>query len=253
MYTLLLLTSPFRPSTAAIQNILLFSMATPVLVAATHPSPLILSDVILSLTALALIAFESIADNQQFAFHAWKHGKYDARAQWPGARLAWTKDDAARGFCTRGLWSWSRHPNFFAEQSFWVSWMSPLPSLAPPYPCPCHAMPFANSLHTHSHTHTYKNLTGRTQSHPSPCLAERTRAVGSFSEEHAGRRTAYPSATVSLACPLPAFHLFDAFHRVHLGQQVPARLRRLSFTRRDVRALLDPCLGCATQFNRRET
>ena len=95
-------------------------MATPALIAATHPSPLTLSDTILSLTALSLVAFEFIADNQQFAFHSWKHGKYDARAQWPGARLAWTKDDAARGFCTRGLWSWSRHPNFFAEQSFWV-------------------------------------------------------------------------------------------------------------------------------------
>lgn len=107
-------------------------MATPALIAATHPSPLALSDIILALTALTLLAFETIADNQQFAFHAWKHGKYDARAQWPGARLAWTKDDAARGFCTRGLWSWSRHPNFFAEQSFWVGWGGA--------PSPCHVI-----------------------------------------------------------------------------------------------------------------
>jgi steroid 5-alpha reductase family enzyme len=96
------------------------------LIAATHPSPLTLSDVILALTALALLAFEFIADNQQFAFHAWKHGTYEARAHWPDARLTWSKDDAARGFCTRGLWSWSRHPNFFAEQSFWVGWVSHL-------------------------------------------------------------------------------------------------------------------------------
>ena len=108
------------PSTAAIQNVLLLLIAIPALIAATNPSSLTLSDLILSLTAIALLAFESTADNQQFAFHAWKHGSYDARAHWPGARLAWTKDDAARGFCTRGLWSWSRHPNFFAEQSFWV-------------------------------------------------------------------------------------------------------------------------------------
>jgi steroid 5-alpha reductase family enzyme len=79
-----------------------------------------LTDGVLALTALALLVWEFTADNQQFAFHAWKHGKYDPRGHWPGARLAWTKDDAARGFCTRGLWSWSRHPNFFAEQSFWV-------------------------------------------------------------------------------------------------------------------------------------
>jgi steroid 5-alpha reductase family enzyme len=111
---------PYRGHTATTQDILLFLIATPTLVAATHPSPLALSDAILTVTALALLAFEFVADNQQFAFHAWKHGTYDARAHWPGARLAWTKDDAARGFCTRGLWSWSRHPNFFAEQSFWV-------------------------------------------------------------------------------------------------------------------------------------
>ncbi|KAI0297253.1 hypothetical protein B0F90DRAFT_1575165, partial [Multifurca ochricompacta] len=105
---------------SAIQNILLLLMATPTLLAVTLPTPLTRSDGVLALTALVLLAWEFTADNQQFAFHAWKHGTYDARAHWPGARLSWTKDDAARGFCTRGLWSWSRHPNFFAEQSFWA-------------------------------------------------------------------------------------------------------------------------------------
>lgn len=113
------LLTPLR-STAAIQNALLLLIATPALIAVTHPSPLAFSDGVLALVVLALLAFEFTADNQQFAYHAWKHGTYDARAHWPGARLAWTKEDAARGFCTRGLWSWSRHPNFFAEQSIWV-------------------------------------------------------------------------------------------------------------------------------------
>ncbi|KAH9178401.1 DUF1295-domain-containing protein [Lactarius sanguifluus] len=107
---------------AVIQNVLLFLMATPTLIAATHPTPLTPADGVLAFAAVALLAWEFTADNQQFAYHAWKHKAYKASAHWPGARLAWTTDDAARGFCTRGLWAWSRHPNFFAEQSFWVSY-----------------------------------------------------------------------------------------------------------------------------------
>jgi len=135
---------------AAIQNILLLLIAAPALIAATHPSPLTLSDIILALTALTLLAFEFIADNQQFAFQAWKHGTYDARAHWPGARLAWTKEDAARGFCTRGLWSWSRHPNFFAEQSFWGV-LNLIPILALPSATamvPPHKSTLADALRT---------------------------------------------------------------------------------------------------------
>ena len=109
---------------AVIQNLLLLLLATPALIAATNPTPLTPADGVFAFAALALLTWEFVADNQQFAYHAWKHSKtavaYDVRAQWPGARLAWSADDAARGFCTRGLWAWSRHPNFFAEQSFWV-------------------------------------------------------------------------------------------------------------------------------------
>ena len=107
-----------------IQNLLLLLIATPTLIAATHPTPLTPTDGVFAIAALALLAWEFTADNQQSAYHAWKHRTaavaYDARAHWPGARLTWTEDDAARGFCTRGLWAWSRHPNFFAEKSFWV-------------------------------------------------------------------------------------------------------------------------------------
>ncbi|KAH8991353.1 DUF1295-domain-containing protein [Lactarius hatsudake] len=119
---------------AVIQNILLLLMATPTLIAATHPTPLTPTDGVLAFAAVALLAWEFTADNQQFAYHAWKHRAavaYKASAHWPGARLAWTTDDAARGFCTRGLWAWSRHPNFFAEQSFWgVLNLIPLLSLS---------------------------------------------------------------------------------------------------------------------------
>ncbi|KAI0261534.1 hypothetical protein BC834DRAFT_895764 [Gloeopeniophorella convolvens] len=104
---------------AVIQNALLLLIALPTLRAAAHPTPLTPTDYALIATALSLLAWEFTADNQQYAFHAWKRGAYRAAEHWPGARLAWTRDDATRGFVTRGLWAWSRHPNFFAEQTFW--------------------------------------------------------------------------------------------------------------------------------------
>ena len=109
------------PVPAIIQNILLLLIAAPTLTAVRQgPVPLRRSDYLLGALALLDLAWEFTADNQQFAYHAWKHGGYKAEEQWIGARLDWTKADRKRGFCTRGLWAWSRHPNFFAEQSFWV-------------------------------------------------------------------------------------------------------------------------------------
>lgn len=31
----------------------------------------------------------------------------------------WKQEDMDRGFVTSGLWAYSRHPNFFAEQAIW--------------------------------------------------------------------------------------------------------------------------------------
>lgn len=33
----------------------------------------------------------------------------------------WTRDDMERGFLTKGLWAYSRHPNFASEQAVWVT------------------------------------------------------------------------------------------------------------------------------------
>ena len=43
--------------------------------------------------------------------------KYQKKAQVP---TEYHQEDLDRGFNVVGLWSWSRHPNFAAEQSFWV-------------------------------------------------------------------------------------------------------------------------------------
>ncbi|KAI0312055.1 DUF1295-domain-containing protein [Amylostereum chailletii] len=105
---------------AGIQNFLLLMLGFPTLrVAREGPIPLTSTDYILAATALGLLAWEFTADNQQFAFHAFKAGHYRPSEHWPGAQLTWTQADKQRGFCTKGLWAWSRHPNFFAEQMFW--------------------------------------------------------------------------------------------------------------------------------------
>ena len=98
--------------------------------------PLSTSDFALAALALALLAIEFTADNQQYAYQSYKHAllakekgtksvePYDEKIHWLGARLAWTPADARRGFVTRGLWAYSRHPNFFCEQAFWVCFIS---------------------------------------------------------------------------------------------------------------------------------
>lgn len=76
------------------------------------------------------LAIEFTADNQQYAYQSHKRmGTFGG--EWPGARIAWTQADVHRGFITRGLWAWSRHPNFAAEQTFWIL-QSLFPLLATP-------------------------------------------------------------------------------------------------------------------------
>lgn len=62
---------------------------------------------------VASLALETAADEQQWRFQQAKHGKEP--------RVKEREADYARGFLTGGLFAWSRHPNFFAEQCIWVS------------------------------------------------------------------------------------------------------------------------------------
>jgi len=66
---------------------------------------------------LALIA-EFFADQQQWGFQkAKKEFENSGKEIVPEG---WNRVDLERGFCVVGLWSFSRHPNFLAEQAFWV-------------------------------------------------------------------------------------------------------------------------------------
>ncbi|KAJ1302949.1 hypothetical protein OPQ81_003243 [Rhizoctonia solani] len=126
---------------ALAQNILLFLMALPAHHALFQRDlPLGTPDYILALLTVTVLAIQFTADNQQYAFQSFKHsrpsdntrsvtngdvqsdrkaeGQFGANA-WPGARMEWTEEDVKRGFVTKGLWAWSRHPNFLCEQTFW--------------------------------------------------------------------------------------------------------------------------------------
>ena len=111
--------SPWR--LAITQNIILFLLGVPAKIAVTQPhASLGVSDYVLGAFGFLTVLTESIADNQQYSYQTFKRSGKVSPNEWVGSRIAWTKRDAERGFVTRGLWAWSRHPNFLCEQSFWV-------------------------------------------------------------------------------------------------------------------------------------
>ncbi|SIN78652.1 DUF1295 domain-containing protein [Agromyces cerinus] len=86
--------------------ILLFCLPAATVFAAGG-APLGGADVVLSIAFLALLAGETVADQQQWAFHRWKAAERAAgRTPQPG-------------FLQSGLFRFSRHPNFFFEQAQW--------------------------------------------------------------------------------------------------------------------------------------
>lgn len=66
---------------------------------------------------IALIAVEFVADQQQWNFHGAKAAYQKTAKPQPG----YSRAQLERGFNTTGLWKFSRHPNFAAEQTIWVT------------------------------------------------------------------------------------------------------------------------------------
>ncbi len=92
--------------------ILLFTL--PSIVALQHnDAPLGWADLLAAALMLFFIAFETAADIQQWNYQSRKHALIREGKPLTG--------DYEKGFLDRGLWSLSRHPNYFAEQSIWVS------------------------------------------------------------------------------------------------------------------------------------
>jgi steroid 5-alpha reductase family enzyme len=90
------------------QNALLWLLVLPLVVVQAASRPLGLFDWILALAYVGLVAFETIADQQQWAFQQ-------------GKKREGAAGRYAAGFISDGLWARSRHPNYFAEQSIWVT------------------------------------------------------------------------------------------------------------------------------------
>jgi steroid 5-alpha reductase family enzyme len=91
--------------------ILLFTL--PIIVAwQGENTPIGIADFILSAIFIGFVVLEAIADNQQWDFQTEKY-----RRKLTNLPL----EKYSKGFIDTGLWSKMRHPNYFAEQSVWVS------------------------------------------------------------------------------------------------------------------------------------
>ncbi|KAJ0159789.1 Uncharacterized protein CTA2_9111 [Colletotrichum tanaceti] len=64
---------------------------------------------------VGLIVTEFVSDGQQWDYQTAK-ASYKKSAKVP---RGWAREDLDRGFVASGLWAYSRHPNFFAEQMVW--------------------------------------------------------------------------------------------------------------------------------------
>lgn len=95
------------------QNILILLITLPALIALQNNNvPVGAFDYVISALFLFFLVFETIADVQQWKFQSKKWAMIKAGAELTG--------DYKKGFLDKGLWAYSRHPNYFAEQSVWI-------------------------------------------------------------------------------------------------------------------------------------
>ncbi|CAK7218656.1 hypothetical protein SBRCBS47491_003580 [Sporothrix bragantina] len=104
---------------AFFQSVLLFAITAPtytLLLTGTIEPGLTFGDIVFTATEIGLVAFEYVADQQQWNYQTTKYA-YRNNGKVPAGYDKATLD---RGFLAEGLWAYSRHPNFAAEQSVWI-------------------------------------------------------------------------------------------------------------------------------------
>ncbi len=97
------------------QNALVLAITLPLLAVMESPVVFNIFDGFIAALLLGFIILETIADRQQMTFQT---KKYELLKQ--GQQLEDLPTPYHKGFNTQGLWGYSRHPNYFAEQSIWV-------------------------------------------------------------------------------------------------------------------------------------
>ncbi|KAI0024750.1 DUF1295-domain-containing protein [Xylariomycetidae sp. FL0641] len=103
-----------------IQSILLFLLAAPtyiILLTSRFEQTVTAADLVFTGVQLALVTSEWFSDQQQWNYQTAKQ-EYRKTAKVPRG-CGFTQEDLDRGFITSGLWAYSRHPNFAAEQTIW--------------------------------------------------------------------------------------------------------------------------------------
>ena len=91
--------------------ILLFTLPT-IVALQFKDEPLGTADWIIGVLMLFFIVYEAIADQQQWEYQSEKWRRIKNGEELSG--------DYKKGFLDKGLWAYSRHPNYFAEQALWL-------------------------------------------------------------------------------------------------------------------------------------
>ena len=95
------------------QNLLILLFTLPSIVALQNNAvPLNIFDYSISFLMLFFIGYETVADIQQLHYQNRKREIIKAGKELSG--------DYKKGFLDKGLWAFSRHPNYFAEQAIWI-------------------------------------------------------------------------------------------------------------------------------------